>query len=243
MFEQSLVESTNILRSNNRWPAIASFAAQCALVAAIVAIPILHPEVLPIHAPKLLFLAPPPRPPQPPPPTQPVHLTSTTTSTFSAPAATAAPSTAVPRIIPSTILDGPGDPAPAFTTLSTMGNPGGNPLSAVLGPGTSTRIVATPIHTGPLHISKGVSAGLLLTPIQPIYPPIARAAHVGGIVIVQAVISKSGQITSAHVISGPAMLSGAALDAVRNARYRPFLLNGDPTEVDTTFSINFILGS
>ena len=243
MFEQSLVESTNILRTNNRWPAIASIATQCALAAAIVAIPILHPEVLPTHAPRLSSPPPPPRPPQPPPPTQPVHLTSATTTAFSAPAATAAPSTAAPRIIPSTINDGPGDPAPAFTNLSSMGNPGGNPLSSVLGPGTGTRVVPTPTHTGPLHISTGVSAGLLLAPIQPIYPPIARAAHVGGTVIVQAIISRSGQITSAHVISGPAMLSGAALDAVRNAHYRPFLLNGTPTEVDTTISINFRLGS
>ncbi len=64
-----------------------------------------------------------------------------------------------------------------------------------------------------------------------------------GTVIVQAVISKTGHIESAHVLTGPVMLQSAALDAVRNARYHPFLLNGDPTEVETTISINFRLGS
>ena len=80
-------------------------------------------------------------------------------------------------------------------------------------------------------------------PIQPIYPPIARAAHVGGTVVIQAIISKTGQIESAHAVSGPVMLQAAAIDAVRRARYRPFLLNGQPTEVETTIRINFLLGN
>jgi protein TonB len=84
---------------------------------------------------------------------------------------------------------------------------------------------------------------MLLAPIQPLYPPIAKAAHREGTVIIHAIISKEGRIESANVVSGPAMLTGAALDAVRNAHYRPYLLNGQPTEVETTFSINFRLSS
>jgi protein TonB len=86
-------------------------------------------------------------------------------------------------------------------------------------------------------------AGRLLDPIRPEYPMIARLSHSEGTVVVQAIISKSGKIESAQVVSGPAMLQASALQAVRAARYRPFLLNGQPTEVLTTISIVFRLGS
>lgn len=71
----------------------------------------------------------------------------------------------------------------------------------------------------------------------------ARITHTEGSVVVDAIISRSGTIESAHVLSGPPMLQGAALAAVRQARYRPFLLDGQPTEVQTTITINFRMGS
>jgi protein TonB len=83
---------------------------------------------------------------------------------------------------------------------------------------------------------------MLITPIRPIYPAIARAAHVSGSIVVEAVISKAGTIESLHAISGPEMLRAAALDAIRPARYKPFLLNGIPTEVQTTITVNFTMG-
>jgi protein TonB len=95
----------------------------------------------------------------------------------------------------------------------------------------------------PTRISQGVLAGLLLAPIQPIYPPIAKASRIEGIVVIQAIISRTGRIESAHVLSGSPMLQAAALDAVRSARYRPYRLNNEPTEVETTVSINFRLGN
>ena len=84
---------------------------------------------------------------------------------------------------------------------------------------------------------------MLLAPIQPIYPQIARAAGIQGTVVIQAIISKSGHIESARVLSGSPMLQEAALQAVRAARYRTFLLNNQPTEVETTIRIVFHLGS
>ncbi len=84
---------------------------------------------------------------------------------------------------------------------------------------------------------------MLLAPIAPQYPTIARISRTQGTVVVEAIISKTGQIESAHVVSGPMVLQAAALQAVRDARYRPFLLNNQPTEVSTTISINFRLGS
>jgi protein TonB len=70
----------------------------------------------------------------------------------------------------------------------------------------------------------------------------ARITHTEGTVVVDAIISRGGTIESAHVLSGPPMLQAAALAAVRQARYRPFLLNGQPTEVQTTITINFRMG-
>jgi protein TonB len=84
--------------------------------------------------------------------------------------------------------------------------------------------------------------GRLLTPMHPVYPAIAKAAHVEGAVVVEAVISRMGTIESLHVVSGPAMLQNAALDAIREARYQPYRLNGEPTEVQTTITVNFRIG-
>ena len=84
---------------------------------------------------------------------------------------------------------------------------------------------------------------MLLTPIQPIYPAIARAAGIQGTVVVEAIISRTGAIESLHVVSGPAMLRRAAIHAIRAARYQPYLLNGEPTEVETTITVNFRLSA
>jgi periplasmic protein TonB len=94
---------------------------------------------------------------------------------------------------------------------------------------------------GPVRISGGVIAGNLLTKVPPQYPAEARAAGVSGTVEMHAIISKDGTIEKLTVISGPAMLQTAAVDAVKQWTYRPYLLNGVPTEVDTTILVNFNL--
>jgi len=81
-----------------------------------------------------------------------------------------------------------------------------------------------------------------MAPIRPVYPAIARAAHVEGAVVVEAVISRGGTIESLHVLSGPVMLQNAAMEAIRAARYRPYRLNGEAVEVQTTITVNFRMG-
>ncbi len=93
-----------------------------------------------------------------------------------------------------------------------------------------------------VNISGGVMAGILLQKTTPIYPPIAKAARVQGTVVLQATISKTGAIEGLHVVSGPAMLQQAAMDAVRTWRYKPYLLSGEPVEVETTVNVIFTLG-
>jgi len=94
-----------------------------------------------------------------------------------------------------------------------------------------------------VSISAGIAVGLLVQKTAPIYPPIARSARVSGTVVIQATISKNGTIENSRAISGPAMLRQAALDAVKTWRFRPYLLDGQPVEVDTTVNVVFNLGS
>ena len=94
----------------------------------------------------------------------------------------------------------------------------------------------------PFTISSGVAAGMLILKTPPIYPPIARAARVSGTVELHATISKNGTIKDLHVVNGPAMLQQAAVDAVRNWRYKPYKLSNEPVEVETTIKLVFSLG-
>jgi periplasmic protein TonB len=83
--------------------------------------------------------------------------------------------------------------------------------------------------------------GNLIHRVQPDYPSIAKLAHVQGKVVLRAIISKAGTIENVQVISGPALLVRAARDAVSQWRYRPYLLNNEPVEVETQVTVNFVL--
>jgi periplasmic protein TonB len=77
---------------------------------------------------------------------------------------------------------------------------------------------------------------------DPVYPPIAKAARISGTVVLSATISKAGTIEGLKVMSGPPMLQNSALEAVRNWRYKPYILNGEPVEVETQINVVFNLG-
>jgi protein TonB len=87
-----------------------------------------------------------------------------------------------------------------------------------------------------------VAAANLIRQVQPVYPAIAKTAHISGTVVLHAVISKDGTIQELTYISGPPLLMKNAMDAVRQWRYKPTLLNGEPVDVDTTISVVFTLG-
>ncbi len=97
------------------------------------------------------------------------------------------------------------------------------------------------VSSKPFTISSGVAAGMLILKTQPTYPSIAKAARVSGTVELHATISKTGTIKNLQAVNGPAMLKQAALDAVRNWRYKPYMLNNQPTEVETTIKLIFAL--
>ena len=79
----------------------------------------------------------------------------------------------------------------------------------------------------------------MLTQVKPVYPPLAKQARIQGVVLLEAVISKDGAIDNLRVISGHPLLTQAAIDAVKQWRYKPTLLNGEPVEVVTTITVNF----
>ena len=83
--------------------------------------------------------------------------------------------------------------------------------------------------------------GNLIYKPQPIYPPLARSARIQGTVVLRAIISKTGMIENLQVLSGHPVLVRAAIDAVTQWRYRPYVLNGDPVEVETQVTMNFVL--
>jgi protein TonB len=81
----------------------------------------------------------------------------------------------------------------------------------------------------------------LIKQVNPTYPPLARAARVTGVVLLSATISTDGSIKDLRVISGHTLLQEAAIEAVKQWRYKPTMLNGQPVEVITTITVNFIM--
>jgi protein TonB len=149
-----------------------------------------------------------------------------------------------PSRIPSDLKMLAGREAPpssgfASSGLDGMGGvgPAGNVFSGQNGPKVK---VAAPTR---MSISAGVAGGLLIQKTSPTYPEIARQARVSGTVVIQATISKTGTIENLRAVSGPTMLRQPALDAVKTWRYRPYMLDGEPVDVETTVSVNFTLGS
>lgn len=214
---------------------IATFIFNGSILLLLILIPLIYPEALPRQAIAFLMEAPAPPPAQPSPPQQLAHSTRAVSQIenghiFAPPR--------IPDII--TILRVPEAPP-------SPGVPGFDEGSGILG-GTKdlfnsqTKTPAVRLETkGPVRVSSGVVAALLVQKTLPVYPAIPKAAGIQGTVILQATISKAGTIENLRVVSGPPMLQMAALDAVETWRYRPYLLNGEPVEVETTVNVVFTL--
>jgi periplasmic protein TonB len=242
MFEDSLVESRiGYVSSSNRWTALASISLQFAVAAVVIALPLLHPEALSFYpdTPKVVL---------PLSPKAPVTVVRVERAS-AASTGLAAPSVKGTTVMPSRIR-GRDTPASEVPSLAPWGGGMGTHdgifngvMLSEAGHGPIVTQAPARAATGPLHISSGVSQGLLIAPILPVYPAIAKAAHVEGTVVVEAIISRTGTIESLHVVSGPVMLQRAAIDAIQAARYQPYRLNGRATAVQTTITMNFRIGS
>jgi len=92
-----------------------------------------------------------------------------------------------------------------------------------------------------LNVSQGVSQGLLIKKVPPSYPPSALRMRIEGDVELVATIAKTGEITHVKVLSGDSQLTKAATDAVKQWKYKPYLLNGEPVEIQTQITVKFKL--
>ncbi len=132
-------------------------------------------------------------------------------------------------------------PSPLNMGASTMeGQGSGNAIGSIFSHQSQSSVSVAPAKT--VSVSAGVAGGLLIQRTPPVYPQIAKSARVTGTVVLKAIISKTGVIENLHVVSGPSMLTQAAVDAVRTWRYRPYKLNNEPVEIETTVNVIFTLG-
>jgi len=241
VFTQSLLDTR--VNSRRGWTTFVSFAAQSAAVAALMALPFIYTQALP----KIVALG----PLIGPPPGEPPHLdversrmATTNTSEF------VGNKLQSPIQIRRGVADihdvgttqSQSDPGPYVPGSIGSSVSSGWPASLLPVP----RVAAAPLPPPPTRrytVSGGVSQGLLIHQVKPIYPPLAVASRTQGAVILVAVISKSGEIENVRVVSGHPLLVRAAAEAVQQWRYRPYLLNGEPVEIETQVTVNFILGS
>ena len=243
MFEDSLLESGGRLKTNRGLTTTISVIFQVGLIGILVLLPLIFTDALPKQQLMTFLVAPPPPPPPPPPPAAPVKVVKVIQTDIVNGALR------TPTKIPEKVqmIKEEEAPAPVMSTGGVVGGvPGGVPggqMGGVIGGIISSTPMAVPKVATPqrVRVSSGVSSGLLVRKVQPIYPPLARQARIQGKVLLQAVISKDGSIENLHLINGHPMLTQAAMDAVKQWKYKPYLLNGEPVEVETQVEVNFTL--
>ena len=243
MFAESLIETSWAQRSRRSWTTLTSFGIQAIIIGALLMIPLLSSVVLPavrtVSTPISMWHRNPGPMPQ-----QPTHG-------FHSNVVEIIPNLhgiMAPRYIPHTIAQGP-DPGPVglysgdpmIGDIAVPFNPTAGPSFPI--PGTRQIM---PIHPAasvhPIRISSMLQ-GSLIRRVEPTYPPLAKSARIQGPVVLEAIISKTGTIENLQLISGHPMLVGAAIEAVRQWRYKPYILNSEPIEVETQITVNFTLSN
>ncbi len=238
MFEDSLIESGGRLKTSRPATAAFSFGLQAVIVGIMVLIPLLFTEALPKAQLMMALVAPPPPPPPPPPPVAVKVVKQVQTDIIKNQLRT-------PTKIPKKVEMIKEEEAPPPSMGVVGGVPGGVPggsmggvMGSIIG-GTPTAVPKVAVQR--IRVSQGVVAGLVIHKVQPNYPQLAKTARVQGNVQLAALIGKDGTIQNLHVLSGHPLLTQAALDAVKQWRYKPYILNGEPVEVDTQITVIFSL--
>ncbi len=246
MFEEMVVSSAKGKKTAKPWTMVVSMALQIGFLSILILIPLIYTEALPRTLMSSILLAPPPPPPPPPPPAavqvvkiKPVaHLME-------------AGKLVAPKAIPKEVKIIKEEEAPPDAAMGGIagGVPGGvaggsmgGVIGGVIGGASSAAPPPPPKPTVTrTRVGGAVQAAKLVNKVQPLYPPLARQTRISGTVKLHAIIAKNGAVESLQVISGHPLLVQSALDAVRQWRYQPTLLNGDPVEVDTEIDVIFSL--
>ena len=235
MFEDSLVESAGRIRTQTKWTGPVSLLVQAAFVGVLILLPLIYTEVLPTHLLATTLVAPPPPPPPPPPPTPQVQHVQRVSEIVNGELRT-------PNKIPKKIQmikeeEAPPPPSNVVGVVGgVQGGVSGGVMNSIIGSGAPPPKVAAPQK---IRVSQGVAEANLIHKVDPTYPQMAKLAHVTGDVVLSAVISKAGVIENLRATSGHPILVTAAIEAVKQWRYKPTLLNGEPVEVETTITVRF----
>ncbi len=232
----SALESNWDQSARRGWTTVASFTMQAFGLSLLLAI-----RLLTIQEPPELqwldespMLTPPPAPAPPPSGQRPIHSSNISGGRL-----------LQPTTIPTTIVNLNEPQIGSAPDLDDVGVDGGIGTSRRGIPGLigiAVDVVPPPASapTHPLKISHWAEGNLIYR-VQPSYPPLARLARVQGAVELRAIISKAGTIENLVVVRGHPMLATAAIEAVRQWRYRPYRLNNEPIEVETEITVNFVL--
>jgi protein TonB len=240
MFAESLLDISWAERGRRSWMTLTSFGLQAVIIGLLLLIPLLTtvglPSVRTVSTPISMGRRDPGPAPQ-------MHGGARRTGVqivpYSGPIMQ-------PRQIPTGIPRG-GD---ANTISGPTGPPdigigpyiGSGPGFPVPDGGTRPVMPVAPKPATKVFRTSTILQGSLIRRVEPTYPPLARQARIQGTVVLAAVISKAGTIDNLRLVSGHPMLAGAAIDAVSQWRYRPYILNGDVIEVETQITVNFVLG-
>jgi protein TonB len=242
MFADSFCDSGWANRPHRGWTTLASFGVQALAVGGLLVLPLLYTQGLP----QLKFLehglAAPAPPPGLPAPAEHVRHQASAASNLSSEGRMITPPS-VPREIAQ--LTETTAPAPVdASSLSVWGGTGDsrarNSAFGSIGTGLFSMVSPPPPVAHQPPISR-MMEGNLIHRVQPVYPHLAIQARIQGEVVLRAIISRDGRIDGLQVVSGHPMLAPAAVDAVRQWRYRPYVLNGEPVEVETQVTVRFVL--
>jgi protein TonB len=235
-------------KGRQTWATLASVFLQCSLVGVMLLLPLYFTQELPKSQLLTFLVAPPPPPPPPPAAEQVARITKQIQTDMISGGQLRTP-TRIPQKVQ--MIKEEDAPLPVAGGGGVVGGvPGGIPggqLGGVIGGivSSSANVAVVPkfqpVVPQRVRISQGVTAGMLIHKTQPSYPILARSARIQGTVILKAIIDKDGNIQDLQLVSGHPLLVPAAIAAVKEWHYKPFLLNGIPTEVETTVDVNFIL--
>ncbi|HEV7550093.1 MAG TPA: TonB family protein [Candidatus Angelobacter sp.] len=236
MFEDSLMESGGRIKTNQKWTGLVSTLVQLGLVGFLVLLPLIFTEALPKGQLTTWLVAPPPPPPPPPPAAPQIQHVQKVSEIVDGALRT-------PSKIPKKVQMIQQEEAPQQNSGVMGGVVGGVPggsangvIGGIIGSAAPPPKVATPQK---LRVSSGVADGLKIHDVTPAYPQMARIAHIQGDVLLQATISKNGVIENLRAVQGHPILIQAAMDAVKQWKYKPYILNGEPVEVETTIKVQF----
>ena len=244
MLEDSLFESQGQKKTRKPMTVVVSAIAHLVTIGVLVMVPLFQTHAVTVPAADMALFLPQIELPKPPggvytqPRVQPYTQVDTNILT--------APESIPERILyvdaPPKVIPGFGSPTGSgkvISILTGIPNPAVEAPPVVLPPPPLPPPPAVS-NTKPIRVSHLQPADLVHQ-VNPVYPPLARQTRVQGVVVLEATISKEGTIESLRMVSGHPLLTGAALDAVKQWRYRPVFLNGEPIDIITTVTVSFTL--